>query len=90
MRLDDDKIGRMGLWTPPTDENRAIRKVEAPNLSNDGAIWVTSPWEPSYLGYIGLFVSQLFEHRSRLFRKHPHGGFIEMVFPIPDFSLPKK
>jgi hypothetical protein len=54
VRLDDDKIGRMGFWTPPTDENRAIRKVEAENLSNDGAIWVTSPWKPSYLGYIGL------------------------------------
>ncbi|MHA1569172.1 MAG: hypothetical protein ACTSXZ_06865 [Alphaproteobacteria bacterium] len=22
-------------------------------LSNDGAVWVTSPWKPSYLGYIG-------------------------------------
>ncbi len=27
VRLDDDKIGRMGFWTPPTDENRAIRKA---------------------------------------------------------------
>ncbi len=33
----------MGFWTPPTDENRAIRKVEAEYLSTDGAIWVTSP-----------------------------------------------
>ncbi len=48
------KIGRMGFWTPPTDENRAIRKAEAENHSNDGAIWVTSPWKPSYLGFIGL------------------------------------
>ncbi len=31
----------------------AIPKAEAENLSNDGAIWVTSPWKPSYLGYIG-------------------------------------
>ncbi len=54
VRLDDGKIGRMGFWTPPTDENRAIRKAEAENLSNDGAIWVTSPRKPSYLGYIGL------------------------------------
>ncbi len=54
VRLDDDKIGRMGFWTPSTDENRAIRKAEAENHSNDGAIWVTSPWKPSYLGYIGL------------------------------------
>ena len=54
VRLDDDKIGRMGFWTPPTDENRAIRKAEAGNLSNDGATWVTSPWKPSYLGYIDL------------------------------------
>ena len=43
VRLDDDKIGRMGFRTPPTDENRAIRKVEAEYLSTDGAIWVTSP-----------------------------------------------
>ena len=27
--LDDDKIGRMGFWIPPSDVNRAIRKVEA-------------------------------------------------------------
>ncbi len=53
VRLDNDKIDRMGFWTPPTDENRAIRKAEAGNLSNDGAIWVTSLWKPSYLGYIG-------------------------------------
>ena len=46
-RLDDDKIGRLGFWTPPTDENPAIWKAEAENLSNDGAIWVTSPWKPS-------------------------------------------
>ncbi len=26
VRLDGDKIGRMGFWTPPTDENRAIRR----------------------------------------------------------------
>ena len=51
--LDDDKMGRMGLWTPPTDEYWVLRKAEAENLSNDGAIWVTSPWKPSYLGYIG-------------------------------------
>ncbi len=51
MRLDDDIIGRMGFWTPQTDENRAIRKAEAENLSNDGAIWVTSRWKPNYLGY---------------------------------------
>ena len=46
----------MGKWPSgnrKTDENRAIRKAEAENLSNDGAIWVTSPWKPSYLGYIG-------------------------------------
>ena len=43
VRLDDEKIRRMGFWTPPTDENRAIRKVEAEYLSTDGAIWVTSP-----------------------------------------------
>ncbi len=43
----------MGFWTPPTDENRAILKAEAENLSNDGAIWVTSLWKPSDLGYIG-------------------------------------
>ncbi len=24
MCLDDDKIGRMGFWTPQTDENRAV------------------------------------------------------------------
>jgi hypothetical protein len=53
MRLDEDKICRMGFWTPPTDENRAIRKFAAENLSNAGAILVTSPWKPSYLGYTG-------------------------------------
>ncbi len=51
--LDGEKNDRMGFWTSPTDENRAIRKAEAENLSSDGAIWVTSPWKPSYLGYIG-------------------------------------
>ncbi len=45
--LDGEKNDRMGFWTPPTDENRAIQKAEAENLSNDGAIWVTSPWKPS-------------------------------------------
>jgi AhpD family alkylhydroperoxidase len=59
VRLDDDKIGRMGFWTRPADENRAIRNAEAENLSNDGAIWVTSPWKPSYLGYIGLLPQAL-------------------------------
>jgi len=54
VRLDDDKIGRMGFWTPPTDKNRAIRKAEAENLSNDGSIWFPSPWKPSYLGFIGF------------------------------------
>ncbi len=43
--LNGEKNDRMGFWTPPTDENRAIRKVEAEDLSNDGAIWVTSPWK---------------------------------------------
>ena len=28
----------MGFWTPSTDENRAIRKAEAENLSSDGAL----------------------------------------------------
>jgi hypothetical protein len=65
VRLDDDKIGRMGFWTPATDENRAIRKAEAEDLPNDGVIWVTSPWKPSYLGYIGLSMN-----RSR----RPNGG----------------
>ena len=45
--------GRMGFWAPPSDENRVIRNAEAENLSNDGAIFVTSPRKPSYLGYIG-------------------------------------
>ena len=52
-RVDDDKIGRTGFWTPPTDENRAFRMAEAENLSNDDAMWITSLWKPSYLGYIG-------------------------------------
>ena len=43
VRLNDDNIGRKGFWTPPTDENRAIRKAEAENLFGDGAIWLTSP-----------------------------------------------
>ncbi len=55
--LDDDKIGRMGFWIPPTDENRAIWKVEAENHYNGSAIGVTSPWKPSYLGYIGMILS---------------------------------
>ena len=53
VRLDNDKIGRMGFWTPPTDEIRAVRKIEAEYPTNDGAIWLTSAWRPSYLGYIG-------------------------------------
>ncbi len=64
VHLDDDKIGRMGFWTPPTDGNRAIRKVEAENRSNDGEIWITSPWKPSYLGYIGLITLLLVGHRA--------------------------
>jgi hypothetical protein len=52
--LDDGKYGQMAFQTPPTDENRAIQKAEAGNLSNGGAIWVTSPWKPSYLEYIGF------------------------------------
>ena len=66
--LDGDKIGRMGFWTPPTDENRAIRKAEAENLPNDGAIWVPSPWKPSYLGYIGLHAQ--FFRQADLSRKY--------------------
>lgn len=27
-----NKVGRMGFWTPPADENRAIRKIEAKTL----------------------------------------------------------
>ncbi len=54
VRLDDDKIGRMGYRAPPTEKYRAIRKAEAENLSIDGAMWVTSPWKPSRSGYIGL------------------------------------
>ena len=44
-------------WSP-TDENRAIRKAEAENLSNGGVIWVPSPWKPSYSGYIGYILVQ--------------------------------
>jgi hypothetical protein len=54
VRLDDDKIGQMGFRTRPNHQDRAIRKAEAEKHSNDSAIWVTSPWKPSYLGYIGL------------------------------------
>ena len=44
-----------------------LSKAEAENLSNDGAIWVTSPWKPSYLGYIGLMLDtylNAIKHRS--------------------------
>ena len=41
--LDGEKRGRIGFWTPPTDENRATRKAEAENLSNNNAIWLISP-----------------------------------------------
>ena len=40
----------MGFWTPPTDENRAIRKAEAKNLSNDGAILGNIAMETELLG----------------------------------------
>ncbi|MHA1153516.1 MAG: hypothetical protein ACTSQ7_12795 [Alphaproteobacteria bacterium] len=30
------------------------RKVAAEYLSNDGAIWITSPWKPNHLNYVGL------------------------------------
>jgi len=36
--LDDENYGKMAFWIPPTDENRAIRKVEAENHYNGGAI----------------------------------------------------
>ena len=29
VRLDGEKLGRLGFWTPPTDNNRAIRKAAA-------------------------------------------------------------
>lgn len=35
------------------EKHAGVRKAEAKNLSDDGAIWVTSPWKPSYLGCIG-------------------------------------
>ena len=35
------------------EKHAGVRKAEAKNLSDDGAIWATSPWKPSYLGYIG-------------------------------------
>lgn len=35
------------------EEHAGVRKAEVENPSNDGAIWVTSPWKPSYLGCIG-------------------------------------
>ncbi len=38
VRLDDEKYGQMTFWTLPTDENRTIRKVEAENQYNGGAI----------------------------------------------------
>ena len=76
VRLDDGKYGQMAFRTPPTDENQAILKAEAENLSNDGAIWVTSPWKPSYLGYIGskaalsfARINYSFEHGRILMRR---------------------
>ena len=48
-----DFNSRMGFGTPPTDENRAIPKAEADNLSNKEANWVASPWNSGYSGYIG-------------------------------------
>ncbi len=33
------QIGRMGFWTPPRDDNRANRKIEAEKLNNDGALY---------------------------------------------------
>ncbi len=44
------------ISSQPTDENRAMRKAEAENLSSDGAIWITLPWNPSCSGYTGLKV----------------------------------
>ena len=40
----------MGFWTPPTDENRAIREAEAEYLSNDGAILGNIAMETELLG----------------------------------------
>ncbi len=35
------------------EEHAGVRKAEAENISNNNAIWVTSPWKLNYLGYIG-------------------------------------
>ncbi len=35
------------------EKHAGVLKAEAVNLSNNNAIWATSPWKPSYLGYIG-------------------------------------
>ena len=43
VRLDVEKLGRMGFWTLPTDENRAIRKTTEEHHFNGGAIWAPSP-----------------------------------------------
>ena len=40
--LDGEKNDRMGFWTSPTDEYRAIRKAAQEYHSNGGAIWVWS------------------------------------------------
>ncbi len=40
----------MGFWTPPTDEDRAIWKAEAKNLSTDGAILGNIAMETELLG----------------------------------------
>ncbi len=44
VRLDGEKFGYTGFWTPPTDEYRAIWKVVEEIHSNGGAIWLPSPW----------------------------------------------
>ena len=42
VRLDGEKPGRMGFWTPPTDKNRAIRRLRRGTHSSGGAIRVSS------------------------------------------------
>ncbi len=53
VRLNGGKSGQMAFQTKAGLQNQATGRLRRGNLPNDGAIWVTSPWKQSYLGYIG-------------------------------------
>ena len=49
-RLDDNKIGRMGFWTSPTDAKSTYSEDWGKHHSNEGEIRMTSPSNSHFMG----------------------------------------